>query len=367
MKKPIVTLSILLIGLFLLVSCSNSGAGTKNEKTAHTHSYTEQVVAPTCTSEGYTLFACSCGDSYKDNVKTALTHNWVEGTKNYYCSRCDQSEADGFTFSLATMDGESCYTITNASAKTVINGVLELPRKYESLPVRGIMSWSLSAVTTKIQKIIIHDNIKSISSDLLHGTSIWDPDWDTKSSLTEIKFDTTCRGMRIEAGAFNNCPNLAKANIQVGMIKYAPADTVTTQNGGTGEYLFKGTPYFKNSAIEKNGLYYIADLLLCADLNEVQSTVTIETGTVWVNPCLFTKCTTLKSVTIPSSVTTIGGNAFQGCSKLETIKYNGTVAQFQKITIGQSAFSGTKAKSVTCSDGSVSSYYYNGYSYQIGN
>lgn len=362
MKKSLIGVLVLVVGLLLLTSCLNKGS----EETLHTHSYSEQVVAPTCTAESYTLHTCICGDNYKDNVKAALGHNWIEGEKNYYCSRCNQSEAEGFSFQLATMDGESCYTITNATAKAVVNGVLEVPRKYESLPVRGIMNWSFSAVTKQVKTIIIHDNIKSISSDLWHGTSIWNPDWDTMSTLTEIKFDSTCRGLRVEAGAFNNCPSLAKANIQAGMIKYVPADTVTTSNGGTGEYIFKGTPYFKNYAVEKSGLYYIADLLLYANLNEVSSTITIDSGTVWINPCLFNKCTTLKSVTIPSSVTTIGGKAFQGCSSLETITFKGTVAQFQQLTIGSSAFSGTKAKKVTCSDGTVTSYTYNGYTYQIG-
>lgn len=364
MKKIISVFLSLLLGVTILSGCSPENSGS--EKNQHTHSYSSEVIAATCTQEGYTLHKCSCGDSYSNTKTSALGHNWVEGDKNYYCNRCNQSEAEGFSFHLATMDGESCYTITNANSKAVANGVLEIPRKYESLPVRGISSWSFSSVTKQVKKIIIHDNIKNIYSNLWHGTSIWSPDWDTMSTLEEIFFDSTCSGMRIEGGAFNNCPNLAKANIAKGMIKYAPVDAVTTQNGGTAEYIFKGTPYFNNYATKKNGLYYIADLLLYADLNEISSTVTINSGTVWINPCIFNKCTFLKSVSIPKSVGVIGEAAFQYCSQLETITFNGTVSEFNKITIGPAAFSGTKATSVICTDGTVTSYTYNGYTYYIG-
>lgn len=363
MKKIFIGLFDILLVLSMLTGCSSNGG----DKTPHIHSYISTIIQPTCTEQGYTLYTCEGEDySYKDNYIDALGHNWTEGERNYICTRCSKYETDGYTFKLATMDGESCYVITGVNSTAVANGVLNIPRKYESLPVRGIMNWSFSSVTKQVKKILIHDNIKNIYSDLWHGTSIWTPDWETMSTLEEIVFDSTCSGMRIEAGAFSNCPKLAKANIREGMIKYVPADAVTTTNGGTAEYIFKDTPYFKNNATNKNGLYYIADLLLFADLNEISSSISIDAGTVWINPCIFNKCTFLKSITIPNSVVTIGKNAFNGCVNLETITFSGTVAEFKKISIGVSAFSGTKATSIICNDGIVTSYTNNGYSYQIG-
>lgn len=43
----------------------------------HTHSYTERTIDPTCESKGYTLFSCSCGDSYRENEVPALGHKLV--------------------------------------------------------------------------------------------------------------------------------------------------------------------------------------------------------------------------------------------------------------------------------------------------
>lgn len=369
MKKTLISIVGLLLGVTLITGCSNgiNGGGNGGEtQNQHKHSYTATVVPATCTSEGYTLHKCTCGDSYKDKITQALGHKWAEGDRNYYCTICNQSEAEGFSFKLSTMNGESCYAVTNANSKVVVNGVLEVPRKYESLPVRGIMNWSFSAVTKQVKKMVIHDNIKNIYSDLWHGTGIWTPDWETMSALEEIVFDSTCKGMRVEGGAFNNCPNLTKVNLKKGMIKYAPCDATTTQNGGSAEYIFKGTPYLTNNITKKNGLCYLADLLLYADFNEMNSNVTIDTDTVWINPCVFNECTFLKSVTIPKTVGVIGQSAFSGCKQLQAITFNGTVSQFNKITICPSAFSGTKATSVTCTDGSVTSYLYNGYTYKIG-
>ena len=45
---------------------------------AHTHEYTAVVTEPTCTTNGFTTYTCSCGESYTDNVVEALGHTEVE-------------------------------------------------------------------------------------------------------------------------------------------------------------------------------------------------------------------------------------------------------------------------------------------------
>ncbi len=47
--------------------------GVKDD-TAHEHSYTAVVTAPTCTEQGYTTYTCACGDSYIADYTDALGH-----------------------------------------------------------------------------------------------------------------------------------------------------------------------------------------------------------------------------------------------------------------------------------------------------
>jgi hypothetical protein len=74
------------------------------ETTAHVHSYTPVVTAPTCTEKGYTTYTCACGDKYVDNYTDALGHSfgeWVTtkaatctatGTETRTCTRCNATE-----------------------------------------------------------------------------------------------------------------------------------------------------------------------------------------------------------------------------------------------------------------------------------
>jgi len=48
---------------------------------AHVHKYNKEVVAPTYTSEGYTIFTCDCGDSYTTGNRPALKIPKVSGMR----------------------------------------------------------------------------------------------------------------------------------------------------------------------------------------------------------------------------------------------------------------------------------------------
>ena len=75
-------------------------------ETAHEHSYTAVVTAPTCTEKGYTTHTCSCGHSYVDTYTDALGHAWDSGkvtkqptetetgVKTYTCTRCSATKTE---------------------------------------------------------------------------------------------------------------------------------------------------------------------------------------------------------------------------------------------------------------------------------
>ena len=97
------------------------------------HNYTPTVTAPTCTEQGYTTYACSCGDSYISDYVASLGHDmgkWYttkeatcikDGEQRRDCSRCDHYEtqvitSDGHSYSkkvtapTCTEQGYTTYT-----------------------------------------------------------------------------------------------------------------------------------------------------------------------------------------------------------------------------------------------------------------
>ena len=85
--------------------CKDCGYTETRVIRASGHNYASQVVEPTCTEDGYTLYTCSnCGDEYKDDFVPALGHDFGEwsvttaptctknGESSRKCSRCQHTE-----------------------------------------------------------------------------------------------------------------------------------------------------------------------------------------------------------------------------------------------------------------------------------
>lgn len=78
----------------------NNTSSKPETGSSHEHDYQAKIYDATCVNEGYTLYTCSCGASYKDDNKPALGHSWSswktvkqpteysEGLAERTCSRC---------------------------------------------------------------------------------------------------------------------------------------------------------------------------------------------------------------------------------------------------------------------------------------
>ncbi len=62
----------------------------------------------------------------------------------------------------------------------------------------------------------------------------------------------------------------------------------------------------------------------------------------------FRNASALKTITIPTSVTSIGANAFSSCSALTTVNYAGTTAQWNAISISSSGNSNLSKAKIVC-------------------
>ncbi|MCK9537434.1 MAG: hypothetical protein M0R05_07655, partial [Bacilli bacterium] len=133
MKKNslLLTIILLLIG-FVLIGCDKK----------HTHEYELEVVDPTCTEAGYTVYTCPCGDTYTDDEVAALGHDWGEvivdlpatedsdGEGHRVCSRCDEEEKvvlEKLVYVWKTIcaeDNEDCFAFAEETEElTAVNCV----------------------------------------------------------------------------------------------------------------------------------------------------------------------------------------------------------------------------------------------------
>lgn len=101
------------------------------------------------------------------------------------------------------------------------------------------------------------------------------------------------------------------------------------KNGKIIESAFEGNKSIRNITIP-DGVTTIGyrAFLECTSL----TSVTIPDSVTTIGGGAFSDCSSLTSVTIPDSVTTIGEDAFYGCKNLGTIKYAGSKKQWEDIT-----------------------------------
>lgn len=122
--------------------CSATKTEKINKLTAH--NYLLNIIAPTCTDQGYTTHICECGHSYNDNYIEALGHDF----KNYVSNNDATRESDGTKTALC--ERYNCYEkdtivdegtkivkvkiIFNSNGGTAIDCIIEYPHTKISCP-----------------------------------------------------------------------------------------------------------------------------------------------------------------------------------------------------------------------------------------
>lgn len=130
MKRPFWIRGMALLLTLTLTGCGGASAPTEDNRTQtaassqpeteeistsfpetepnHEHQYVAtETVQPSCTEEGYTVYACECGDSYIDDRQERLEHSYEktdtvdpttenDGYTIYVCKLCFQSKRDDY-------------------------------------------------------------------------------------------------------------------------------------------------------------------------------------------------------------------------------------------------------------------------------
>ena len=158
----------------------------------HEHEYISIVIDPTCTEGGYTLYTCSCGDSYRENEKEALGHSYKEevtkeatceeaGEKRCTCERCwdtytDEIPATGHKPASPVKENEIAATFdSEGSYDSVVYCSVckkELSRETVVTPKLEMKDQTISAAKTSY--VFTFNSVKAQSQALsisgAHGT-----------------------------------------------------------------------------------------------------------------------------------------------------------------------------------------------------
>lgn len=165
-----------------------------------------------------------------------------------------------------------------------------------------------SGLRSNISKIIVKENIQSISHDAFSGCE----------NLTEVKLPSTL--VTIGEDAFYNCNDLMIINIPRSVISIGERafyNCEIRQIHIDDLYSYMNISWDSHSRPYKDSGNYIDFSLIINGLK--QDSITIPDGITSIKPRTFQCINNIKSVIVPDTVTAIGTHAFSNCDNLENI------------------------------------------------
>lgn len=280
-----------------------------------------------------------------------VSNDYLIDAKVYYFSETEP--ADGFFWHFDT-DGktpvswgvESDYSVgleyslnTDEQGYTVVGiGYCEdtdlvIPATYRGLPVTAIGSNAFESVRS-FKSVSIPASVTTIGEYAFAHCGVTSVTFATNSQLTTVDryaffSSSSLQSIALPDGvttigvaAFNGCNNITSISIP---------DSITTIENRALDFNSSAFTVYNNAKYLGNSTNPY--LVLVRAIDTSITTCNIHTGAKIILIFAFDNCTSLKSVTIPNSVTTICNAAFYYCNSLSTVYYGGTAEEWADISI----------------------------------
>ncbi len=233
----------------------------------------------------------AAGDVYSMTFENILSSDYNGNTASFIsgsiCITADLENPSLQTVSLPCGDDwttlsyliQSDETIVIVSCDTAASGSLQIPAKIDGISVSSIGGGAY-ADCSGLTEIMVADGITEIGSRAFANCT----------ALTSVSVPDSIT--KIGANAFINTPFLTK---QTGTVKYAGSWAIACTSSAT--------------------------------------SFALREDTLGIADCAFTD-SSVKTVTLPKSLISIGDEAFAGCSALSTVQYLGTKADWSEVCLG---------------------------------
>ena len=311
--------------------------------TYENHKFNVVTTNPTCQEKGYDEKTCTiCGKYEKCNFTNTVDHNWQDKytTDNSFhwvkCNDCDEikdkHEHTSDDYNICTV----CVAMIGSTEGIIYGhkdnsiGVVGyegtatkiiIAKEIDGKPVTFIDDYSFAFSTKSITSVFIPSNVTSIGALAFSDCT----------SLKSVIFEENSKLENIEFGIFQGCisletivlPNSVK-NVEDGLFN------------GCSSLKFVGLP----NSLEKIGSYMFTD---CNSLTNIEVPNAITSIGDWAF-----YGSSLEYIVIPNTVKHIGEEAFT-CCNLKYLKFNGTIAEWNSISMGDKS----ETIKVICSDGEI--------------